>query len=93
MLEVRCDVPTVSNDLVASAAVGPASFIKSRVNKIIQQEIFKLFMPPSADQLYGDAGFVPVHSDKTTGNWFTDHGVTVPDRLVNWPDLNPIQTL
>lgn len=64
---------------MASAAVSPPCFIKSRVNKVIYQEILELFILPSAERLYGDAGFVPVHSDKTTSNWFTDHGVTVPD--------------
>uniref|UniRef100_A0A8C2FTB6 Uncharacterized protein n=1 Tax=Cyprinus carpio TaxID=7962 RepID=A0A8C2FTB6_CYPCA len=41
------------------------------------------FMLPSAEKLYGDEDFVfqhdlaPAHSAKTTGKWFTDHGITV----------------
>ena len=49
----------------------------------------------SADKLCGDADFLfqqdlaHAHSAKTTGNWFTDHGITVLDWPANWTDLNP----
>ena len=81
---------------MSSAGVGPLCFIKSRVNAAVYQEILEHFMLPSADKLYGDADFLfqqdlaPAHSAKTTGNWFSAHGITVLDWPANWTDLNPI---
>ncbi len=31
----------------------------------------------------------PAHSAKATSKWFADHDITVLDRPVNMPDLNP----
>ncbi|KAI2645945.1 Transposable element Tcb1 transposase [Labeo rohita] len=84
---------------MSAAGVGPLCFIKGRVNAASYQEILEHFMLPSAEKLYGDEDFIfqhdlaPAHSAKTTGKWFTDHGITV----LNWPansiDLNPIENL
>ena len=84
---------------MSAAGVGPLCFIKGRVNAASYQEILEHFMLPSAEKLYGDEDFIfqhdlaPAHSAKTTGKWFTDHGITVLNWLANSPDLNPIENL
>src|SRR4029434_5845328 len=84
---------------MSSAGVGPLCFIKSIFKAAVYQEILEHFMLPSADKLYGEADFLfqqdlaPAHSAKTTGNWFSAHGITVLDWPANWPDLNLIQNL
>ncbi len=96
LLEVQCEVSTVSDDLgcMSSAGVGPLCFLKSTVNAVIYQDILEHFMLPSADKLYGDADFIfqqdlaPAHTAKGTKSWFNDHGVTVLDWPANTPDLN-----
>ncbi len=60
LLEVQCEVSTVSDDLGCHVicCVGPLCFLKSTVNAAIYQEILVHFMLPSADKLYGDADFI-----------------------------------
>ncbi len=83
LLEVQCDVSTVCDDLGCRVICWCWSTVFSEVHS--QQEIVEHFMLPSADKLYGDAGFIyqqdmaPVHTAKGTKSWFNDHGVTVLD--------------
>ncbi len=101
LLEVQCEVSTVSDDLGCHVICWFWStvFLKSTVNTTIYQEILEHFMLPSADKLYGDADFIfqqdlaPAHTVKGTKSWFNDHGVTVLDWPANLPDLNPIENL
>ncbi len=83
LLEVQCEVSTVSDDWAAmsSAGVGPLCFLKSTVNAAIYQEILEHFMLPSADKLYGDVDFIFQQAwhlptlPQGTKSWFNDHGV------------------
>ncbi len=101
LLEVQCEVSTVSDDFGCHVICWCWSTVFSEVHSqcSIYQEILEHFMLPSGDKLYGDADFIfqqdlaPAHTTKGTKSWFNDHGVTVLDWPANSPDLNPIQNL
>ncbi len=97
VLEVQCEVSTVSDDLGCHVICWCWSTVFSEVHsqRSIYQEILEHFMLPSADKLYGDADFIfqqdlaPAHTAKGTKSWFNDHSVTVLDWPANSSDLNP----
>ncbi len=98
LLEVQCDVSTVSDDLGCHVIFWCWSTVFSEVHSQLPLNL-EHFMLPSADKLYGDADFIfqpdlaPAHTAKGTKSWFNDHGVTVHDWPANSPDLNPIENL
>ncbi len=95
LLEVQCEVSTVSDDLGCHVICWCWSTVFSEVHSQRSHLlILEHFMLPSADKLYGDADFIfqqdlaPAHTAKDNKSWFNDHGVTVLDWPANSPDLS-----
>ncbi len=91
LLEVQCEVSTVSDDLGCHVICWCWStvFSESTVNAAIYQEIWSTLCFHLLTSFYGDADFIfqqdlePAHTAKGTKSWFNDHGVTVLDWSAN----------
>ncbi len=82
LLEVQCEVSTVSDDLGCRDIcrdICPLCFIKSKVNAAVYQEILEHFMLPSADKLYGDADLI-LQQDFSTCPHCQNHF-----QVLSWP--------
>ena len=66
LLEVQCEVSTVSDDLGCHVICWCWSTVFSEVNAAIYQEILEHFMLPSADKLYFifQQDLAPAHTAK-----------------------------
>ncbi len=98
LLEVQCEVSTVSEDLDCHVICWCWSTVFSHVHSQCSHlpGHFRAMLP-SADKLYEYADFIfqqdlaPAHTAKGTKSWFNDHGITVLDWPANFPDLNPTE--
>ncbi len=101
LLEVQCEVSTVSDDLGCHVICWCWSTVFSEVHSQRSHlpGNFRALHASFCWQAYGDADFIfqqdlaPAHTAKGTKSWFNDHGVTMLDWPANSPDLNPIENL
>ncbi len=86
LLEVQCEVSTVSDDLGCHVICWCWSTVFSEVHSQ------RSHLPGNFRALHASC-LAPAHTVKGTKSWFNDHGVTVLDWPANSPDLNPIENL
>ncbi len=101
LLEVQCEVSTVSDDLgshvicwcwptVFSEVQSQRSHLPGNVKahhaSFCWQALWRCWF-------HFPAGLAPAHTAKDTKSWFNDHGVTMLDWPANSPDMNPVENL
>ncbi len=101
LLEVQCEVSTVSDDLGCHVICWCWSTVFSEVHgqrSHLPGHFRALHASFSWQALWRccfhfPSGLGTCHTAKGTKSWFNDHGVTVLDWPLNSPDLNPIENL
>ncbi len=101
LLEVQCEVSTVSDDLGCHVICWCWSTVFSEVHSQRSHlpGDFRALHASFCWQGLRDTDFIfqqdlaPAQTAKGTKSWFSDHGVTVLDWPANSPDLNPIENL
>ncbi len=90
LLEVQCEVSTVSDNLGCHVICWCWSTVFSEVHSQCSHLPGNFRALPCFQHFHFHASF---HTAKSTKSWFNDHGVTVLDWPANSPDLNPIEYL
>ncbi len=93
LLEVQCEVSTVSNDLSCHVICWFWSTVFSEVHSQLPGNFRALHASFCWQALWSCWFHFPAGPAKGTKSWFSDHGVTVLGWPANTPDLNPIKNL
>ncbi len=98
LLEVQCEVSTVSDDLGCRDVCWCWSIVFYQVQSqcsCLPGDFRALYASIFMEMVisFSSRTLAPVHSAKTTSKCFADHDITVLDWPANMPDLNPIWNL